>query len=166
MGQEAKEVFRVAVNVSIINAAGGWFPVALSIPVPRELDWQETFQRCSYSVQKYQGRETGLYVPAIPHQPPWCCADAAGLSSSFSLGSRFTKTQRNHTTLLQTWVLRARWEHVIGIRRGIQVELKSHTEGPSPPQGLCLFPPFTWELRPTSSTDDNHQNARWDCNFN
>lgn len=70
MGQEAKEVFWVAVNVSIINAAGGWFPVALSIPVPRELNWQETFQRSSYSVQKYQGRETGLYVPAIPINPP------------------------------------------------------------------------------------------------
>lgn len=56
MGQEAKEVFRVAVNVSIINAAGGWFPVALSILVPRELNWQETFQlQCAEILQKRNG---------------------------------------------------------------------------------------------------------------
>jgi len=69
VGQEAKEVFRVAVNVSIINAAGGWFPVALSIPVPRELNWRETFQHCRYSVQKYWGRDTGFYIPASPTNP-------------------------------------------------------------------------------------------------
>lgn len=35
MGQEVREVFRVAVNVSIIDAAGGWFHVALSVLIPR-----------------------------------------------------------------------------------------------------------------------------------